>query len=480
MEEDYLFTFRPIKSNPIACLNMCASLYVGDLLPKVTEQILHNHFSQCGPVHSVRICRDSGSGKSLRYGYVNYKEAKDANRALEELNFSKILGIRCRVMREVSDNGVQRSRGNIFVRNLDGGIDSKDLFDIFSEYGNVISCKVLFGDNGQSLRRGYVQFGSDEEAQKAIELTNQKKVGRCILKVTKYMTRQQRQQLFNPNSELCLFVRGIPKECSDDKIEALFKVYGQLSTTYIPSRTGNCEKIGWGYINYCSPLDAAVARTFLNDTRHDDLQLSVVKPWANMTNENDGQSNGYDRLVCVRGLPVQLSRHVKVCTQAIQDLTGLSVKVQKVFLRNGRPLGQALIDAGYQADMVIHIINCLRLQRLQATIVGEPWSRMPSMPSMPSMGPSIGPMPQMSMIPRPMFRPMPGQSIPGQPMPGQPMPSQSMPGQPMSGQPIPGQSMISMVPGRTMRSIPGSIPGPMGLPVPMPMPIWPYRSARVN
>uniref|UniRef100_A0A060TBF9 ARAD1B07238p n=1 Tax=Blastobotrys adeninivorans TaxID=409370 RepID=A0A060TBF9_BLAAD len=451
MEEDYLFTFRPIKSKPIAYSNnTSASLYVGDLLPKVTEQILHNHFSQCGPVHSVRICRDSGSGKSLRYGYVNYKDAKDADRALKELNFSKILGIRCRVMREVADNGVQRSTGNIFVRNLDGSIDSKDLFDIFSEYGSVISCKVLFGDNGQSLRRGYVQFASDKEAQKAIELTNQKKVGKCILKVTKYMTRQQRQQLFNPNSELCLFVRGIPKECSDDKVEALFKVYGQLSTTYIPSRTGNCDKIGWGYINYCSPLDAAVARTFLNDTRNEELQLSVVKPWANMANENDGPNSGYDNLVCVRGLPVQLSRHIKVCAQAIQDLTGLAVKVQKVFFRNGRPLGQALIDAGDHANMVTHMINCLRPQRLQATILGESWSRMPSLGV---------PIPQMSMIPRP---------IPFRNMPGQPMPS--------------GQQMVSMVPGRPIRSIgPGPIgPGHVGLPIPMPMPLWPYRSARVN
>ena len=49
-----------------------ASLYVGDLDPDVTEIDLFNKFSVVAPVASLRLCRCLRTGKSLRYGYINF------------------------------------------------------------------------------------------------------------------------------------------------------------------------------------------------------------------------------------------------------------------------------------------------------------------------------------------------------------------------------------------------------------------------
>lgn len=54
-----------------------ASLYVGDLHPDVSDIHLVDAFSEFKSLTSVRVCKDSSTGKSLCYGYVNFVSHQD-------------------------------------------------------------------------------------------------------------------------------------------------------------------------------------------------------------------------------------------------------------------------------------------------------------------------------------------------------------------------------------------------------------------
>jgi len=63
------------------------------------------------------------------------------------------------------NNGV----GNIFIKNLDASIDHKTLFDTFSMFGSIKSCKVSYDGEGNSLGYGFVHYTDPKSAEAAIE-----------------------------------------------------------------------------------------------------------------------------------------------------------------------------------------------------------------------------------------------------------------------------------------------------------------------
>ncbi|GFY89580.1 poly(A) binding protein 2 [Actinidia rufa] len=175
----------------------------------------------------------------LGYGYVNYTNPQDAARALEVLNFTPLNGKPIRIMYSHRDPSSRKSgAGNIFIKNLDKAIDHKALHDTFSSFGNILSCKVATDSSGQSKGYGFVQYDSEEAAQKATEKLNE--------------------------------------STTEEDLKNIFGEFGTI-TSAVVMRDADGNSKCFGFVNFENADDAARAVDALNGQNFDNKEWYVGK-----------------------------------------------------------------------------------------------------------------------------------------------------------------------------------------------------------
>lgn len=232
-----------------------ASLYVGDLLPTVTEANLFEIFTNVGHIASIRVCRDHLTKRSLGYAYVNYLQVADAERALDTLNNTQIKGRPCRIMWCQRDPSVRKSGvGNIFIKNLDHSVGHKELYDIFSPFGNILSCKVAFDENGQSKGFGFVHYESQDSATRAIQELNGKPVHHKTIYVGRFESKKERNQQ-KESTWTNVYIKNIGSDVSDKELRDAFVRYGKITSAVIMRKEDGSSK-GFGFVNFERHEDA--------------------------------------------------------------------------------------------------------------------------------------------------------------------------------------------------------------------------------
>ncbi|KAG6580648.1 Polyadenylate-binding protein 7, partial [Cucurbita argyrosperma subsp. sororia] len=254
-----------------------ASLYVGDLHPDVTDGQLFDAFSGFKSLASVRICRDSATGRSLSYGYVNFMSPQDATNAIEAMNHRMLNGRAIRVMWSRRDPGARKSGiGNVFVKNLSDSINGLGLQELFKKFGNVLSSKVVTSDDGKSKGYGFVQFESEDSAKAAIESLNGFTIGDKQIYVGKFIWKSERV-LANPDVKYTnLYVKNLDAEIGEEHLQEKFSEFGKISSMII-SRDENGMSRGFGFINFVNSDDAKRALEALNGSQLGSKHIYIAR-----------------------------------------------------------------------------------------------------------------------------------------------------------------------------------------------------------
>uniref|UniRef100_A0A3P8P9Z1 Polyadenylate-binding protein n=1 Tax=Astatotilapia calliptera TaxID=8154 RepID=A0A3P8P9Z1_ASTCA len=282
--------------NPSAPSYPMASLYVGDLHPDVTEAMLYEKFSPAGPILSIRVCRDMITRRSLGYAYVNFQQPADGKKCgTDRLHFEHVPIIKSRrkwkplrIMWSQRDPSLRKSGvGNIFIKNLDKSIDNKALYDTFSAFGNILSCKVVCDENG-SKGYGFVHFETHEAAERAIEKMNGMLLNDRKVFVGRFKSRKEREAELGARARefTNVYIKNFGEDMDDEKLKELFSKYGPaLSIRVMTDESGKSK--GFGFVSFERHEDAQKAVDEMNGKELNGRQVYVGRAQKKGERQNE-------------------------------------------------------------------------------------------------------------------------------------------------------------------------------------------------
>ncbi|XP_062367845.1 ELAV-like protein 3 isoform X2 [Cinclus cinclus] len=293
------------------------NLIVNYLPQSMSQEELRSLFGSLGDIESCKLVRDKVTGQSLGYGFVNYVEAGDADRAIGALNGLKLQTKTIKVSYARPSSASIRD-ANLYVSGLPKAMGQKEMEQLFSQYGRIITSRILVDQvTGVSRGVGFIRFDKRVEAEEAVRgLHGQKPLGAAEPITVKFANTPGQKSggtllslcpgarrygalhpppqrfrfsplaieavpalagvgLGTPSPGWCIFVYNLAPEADESVLWQLFGPFGAVTNVKVirDFATNKCK--GFGFVTMTNYEEAAMAIASLNGYRLGDRVLQV-------------------------------------------------------------------------------------------------------------------------------------------------------------------------------------------------------------
>ena len=117
-----------------------ATVYVGNLDERVTDNLVWELMLQAGRIVNVHLPKDRVTQTHQGYGFVEFISEEDAEYAAKVMNQVRLFGKPIRVNKASADKQRTIEVGaELFVGNLDPMVTEQTLYDTFSRFGGLVT-----------------------------------------------------------------------------------------------------------------------------------------------------------------------------------------------------------------------------------------------------------------------------------------------------------------------------------------------------
>ena len=302
---------------------------------------------------------------------MNFHNVQDAERALDTMNFTEIKDRPCRIMWSQRDPSLRKSGvGNVFVKNLAAIVDNKGLFDTFSVFGNILSCKVATDDSGVSKGYGYVHYETAGAAQDAISKFNGSFIEDMEVHVGPFLRRQDRA---GQSDWTNLYVKQFPENWDDVRLKELFGAYGAVASVII-NRDPEGKSRGFGFVNFVDHPSAEKALSELANKTIEDPTATPVAPPAGEDGEPAVDATPvpvtFELYVNRAQKKSERSREIKTRLDALNNERVSKYQGMNLYVKN---LDDSITDEFFRETFAqFGTITSARIMRDPAAVAGGP------------------------------------------------------------------------------------------------------------
>ena len=194
---------------------------------------------------------------------VLFKDNKSADECRKEMNLKKFRHKSVRIMWEERDTSLRyNTKNNLYIKGIPKTTSPREVYEYFSKFGDIFSCKVSEDDFGNHNGYGYITFYRNEDAEKAIEESKGKSIFNSNnVEISHFQRRNERMANNNENNRDKIYINNLPEKYEISELNELCKEFGNVESCNI-----YFDKIGqnFGIVKFSTEKEAQDAKTKLD------------------------------------------------------------------------------------------------------------------------------------------------------------------------------------------------------------------------
>ena len=191
---------------------------------------------------------------------------------------------------------------NLMIKDLDPEVKSKDIYEIFSTYGEVFSCIAFYNSAGKCNGKGSVCFENQEDFKK-IQEKNDIKIKDKLIKLENYNPEIRKNNVY---------ITNIPINFTEEQFKEEAQKYGTIRSFVLQKMVRTFNPVKYGFVSYEKQEELTAAINGFNSFSYENIKFQAYPAINAGRGERkrmikDMRLSKYkDRNIIVKNLPLNI------------------------------------------------------------------------------------------------------------------------------------------------------------------------------